>query len=655
MNGFISRSKLKVFFPTFERVASGIAALFSISTGVLTGYNVDLGVGDWIHSFQNQKINYGSVEWVGSALNSKVSVAAPEIPSGHFNVSAPSPLRLSRAIPVGRVPANTWQGKKNILRLRKAIESLESGSRDPFSDFRIAASLHRGSFRNLESRKTLDEGEWITGNDLSMQVPVPRPKRMIRDWKPESKKEPLIGKATPRIEEEQITFAPGLSDSQKATLTGLLLAEQVKTEATFKQQDRAPFPKAQDTAPKPITFAQNQHRVENLAKTSLESAVNLMTVEEPKPGKCGLGVEHAFEAPSNEPASSMDTQICPEKLDWISKSWGAKGWIKVEGSRHLPTLTRHPAPADGPTLLLNEIQLGALFVRTGTKITRGMGIIVGRVPDGFKVDFAGRSEETEYFESNRRKYFAILNVEPGAGVVELQSEKAQEMNATTFVPVLEDVITYLDLSEPEVRDIGVRVTKNGSKDDPEVAGLTVGLSTQTGIQAITRSDGTAVLKQVRLVKGFPAFVDINSRQGQENGYLYRYELTEPGPDGFHQVNQVAEKSLYKWLNQVKQGLSDQGAMVVGAYQRTRFDGFRNEYFAKVQPLTSKFGLEPLNYSVLWNGEISEADPLEGDLPRFMSVQVSEGLSQVSLTGPEGKPLKSDLIPVSPRVIHVVSP
>jgi hypothetical protein len=315
----------------------------------------------------------------------------------------------------------------------------------------------------------------------------------------------------------------------------------------------------------------------------------------------------------------------------------------------------HPAPSGGPTLLFDEQQLGALFVRTGARMTKGMGIILGKMPDGYKVDFAGRSEETEYFESNHQRYFAILNVEPGAGVLELISEKSQNLNSTIFVPALEDIITYLDLGAPEPRDIGVRVTKNANQNDPEVVGLTVGLSTQNGIQAITKSDGTAVLKQVRTVKGFPLFVDISSRQGQESGYVYRYQLGDPDPTGFFTVNQIAEKSLYRWLNQVKQGLSDQAAMVVGAYQRTKIDGFREEYRAVVQPLTAKFGLEPLSFSVLWNGEISQEEPLEGDLPRFMSVQISEGLSQVRLTGPGGSVVKSDLIPVSPRVIHVVSP
>ncbi|NDG85948.1 MAG: hypothetical protein EBX52_13045 [Proteobacteria bacterium] len=284
-----------------------------------------------------------------------------------------------------------------------------------------------------------------------------------------------------------------------------------------------------------------------------------------------------------------------------------------------------------------------------------MGNVIGLLPAGYKVEFTGRSEETVYFESNGKQFFAILNVEPGAGVLELVSEKSQDLNTTIFVPVLDDTITFLALSEPEIRDIPVRVSKNGTSNDPEVVGLTVGLSTQSSIQAITKSDGTAMLSNVHMVKGYPVYVDIGSRQGQEPGYLYRYELGNPDSNGVYHLNQVAEKSLDRWLGQVKQGLSDQGALVVGAYHRSRIDGFRDEYRVETKPLTAKFGLEPLTYTLLWNGEISLEEPLEGDLPRFMSVQVSEGLSQVALKGPKGEMIRSDLIPVSPRVIHVLSP
>jgi hypothetical protein len=141
---------------------------------------------------------------------------------------------------------------------------------------------------------------------------------------------------------------------------------------------------------------------------------------------------------------------------------------------------------------------------------------------------------------------------------------------------------------------------------------------------------------------------------QERGYTYRYVMKNRNRVGDYVVNQIAEKTLFHWIKQVKQGLSDQSAMIVGFFNRKRLGGFKEHHFVKTIPQTAKFGLEPLNFSVLWNGKISSTEPLEGDSPRFMSVQVPEGLSQVSLTRESGTPVISELIPVSPRVIHVVS-
>jgi hypothetical protein len=480
--------------------------------------------------------------------------------------------------------------------------------------------------------------------------------------KPESARRSMVVQATPaansdRVVEspewsneslgvESIHFSPELTKGDRLLLTNLLLQEQLKSVTP----PPAPAARGRDARmSKTLTLAQTRTKPASLAKTSTFEQTASEADAPELPGSCGLGIEHEFMRPGT------DNQICPKKMEWLSKSWNSKGWIKLEGASYLPTLTLHPAPSKGPTVLLDEGQIATLYMGKGIKPTKGMGIVLGRLPEGYKIDFAGRSEDTEYFKSKDQEYFAILNVEPGAGVLELVSEKSQELNSTVFVPVLEDVVTYLDLSAPQLVDIEVRVVKSGMPNDPEVVGLTVGLSTQNGLQAITRSDGTAVLQKVRQVSGFPQYVDISSRQDQEVGYVYRFQLGEPDPSGRHVVHQIEGNSLYRWLSQVKQGLSDQGAMVVGTHQRSRFDGFREDYFAEVEPLTSKFGLEPLTYSILWNGEISSDEPLEGDLPRFMSVQVAEGLSQVRLKGPEGKVLKSDLFPVSPRVIHVISP
>ena len=370
--------------------------------------------------------------------------------------------------------------------------------------------------------------------------------------------------------------------------------------------------------------------------------------------ECSTLSNHDFTRPNSANAGGLDSQICPASVTWLSKSKNETGYVKLEGDDFLPTLTLHPAPNDGATLLLDQNGLALIALKSGIHITKGMGMILGSVPEGYKVDFSGRGEETEYFESSGKNYFAILNAEPGAGVVEVASKTNPNLSSTAFTPVLEDTISYLDLSAPVARTLNVKVVKSGIENDPEVAKLSVSLATQAGIQGITRADGQATLRNVNLIPGFPVFIDVTSRTEDSSSYTYRYELKHPRRSGTFVVNEMSEKTIYHWLKQVKQGLSDQSAMVVGMYDRKRLDGFRNPHFSQVEPLTSKFGLEPINYTVMWDGKISTTEPLEGDVPRFMSVQVPEGLSQIKLLNESKKMITSEIMPISPRVIHVIS-
>ncbi len=374
-----------------------------------------------------------------------------------------------------------------------------------------------------------------------------------------------------------------------------------------------------------------------------------------RPTDCSILANHDFIKPINSGTGEVNNQICPSQKVWVSKAQGNTGWVKLAGDQHLSTVTLHPAPNQGSTLLIDQNGLALIALKNGIHITKGMGIILGKAPSGYKVEFTGRAEETEYFETNGNSYFAILNVEPGAGVVELESKTNQNQNSTIFTPVLEDTVTYLDLAPPVLQNLPIKVIKNGTENDSEVMNLTVGISTQNGIQAITQANGQAMLKNVSLVPGYPVFIDVSSKSSEQiQSYTYRYQLRNRKKSGFFEVNQIAENSIRNWLKQVKQGLSDQGAMVVGHYDRKKLDGFKNHYFTKVQPLTAKFGLEPMNFSILWNGTLSSTEPLEGDAPRFMSVQVAEGLSQVQLVDESQKAIRTELLPISPRVIHVIS-
>ena len=226
---------------------------------------------------------------------------------------------------------------------------------------------------------------------------------------------------------------------------------------------------------------------------------------------CSLLSGHEFIRPINSGTGQTDREICPTEKRWISKERGNAGWVRVQAENHLPTVTLHPAPNQGSTLLIDQNALALIALKSGLQITKGMGMILGKSPAGYKVEFAGRAEETEYFETNGNSYFAIINVEPGAGIVELESKTNPNLNSTVFAPILEDAVTYLDLVAPIQQNLPIQVVKSGAENASEVSGLTVGLSTQSGIQAITQSSGQALLKNVNLVPGYPVFIDVSSK------------------------------------------------------------------------------------------------------------------------------------------------
>jgi hypothetical protein len=305
-------------------------------------------------------------------------------------------------------------------------------------------------------------------------------------------------------------------------------------------------------------------------------------------------------------------------------------------------------------LLLDSTELSDLALRAGIGLVKGSGVLVGPAPKGYRISFAGRSEEPESFEAGGKRYFAILNAEPGAGVIELAKEGDPASVATVFVPVLGDLITYVDLSPPAETTLAVRVVKTGKPEDPDTSHLTVGWSMHQGIRAITRQDGYAELKNILVVPGFPAFLDVQSRREDEPGYVYRYEIRKPSDGALHLLPQIPEPQLARWLGQVRQGLSDQSAMIVGSVRPSRIDPKGPPVYAAVEPLTDKYGLEPITYSLTWDGKIDNFAPLDARSPRFMAVQIPEGLSQVRIGTSSAHPAALGLLPVSPRVIHVIT-
>ena len=704
MNGIIPKSEKRIS-RSHPKVITMVILGGCLLNGITLGMTLPPSLITKLNPFKIETLHFDKISWFSDEKLPDFKLASSPLPSDSKNSKSLVVLSdKQKTQDLAFVPFELKKGKakirhfgfskpkrNNFIKLEKIVQSLQEVTRyDAFNDYRNVLSKIRNEF--VVAMKEVP----------GARAPSPEVIAMT------SSSEEIFALAlAAKANTQKYKIHLPVKKRNKATVASEYSQKVVNTKAPEPNQEEVVVTEAVTTqiTPEPIVTTSNQ--ISNEEKNKLAQALlnfqlseakkiaantpaarqanQLATIQQKRDekrvsmnSKYGQGgqdsepalhlnsnqshdLDQAVGAPTCESLSNhifirpnQDTHFCPPKMNWISNSRSNSGWLKVEGDDQIPTLTLYPAPNLGSTLLLDQNALALISLKSGVHVTRGMGVVIGLVPDGYKINFGGRSEETEYFENSGKRYFAIMNAEPGAGVVQVESKKDPNINSTIFTPVLEDTVTYLDLSTPSARTLNIRVEKNLTENDSEIANLTVGLSTQSGIRAITQPNGRASLKSVFLIPGFPVFVDISSVAGIEQSFTYRFELKHLDQSGTYVLQEINEKSIYHWLKQVKLGLSDQSAMVVGSYDKKKLNGFKNLHFTQVEPLTAKFGLEPLNYTVLWDGKISATEPLEGDVPRLMSVQVPEGLSQVKLLNEDKKIVKSDLIPISPRVIHIIT-
>ncbi len=708
MNGIISKiasRSISTHRLTPRQIGASLATGLCLFSGFALGNSVQLPP---LNTFGFQTVSFSKIAWLKDDLQDKKITIAPATES--ITVTRASaeevfvPFVLEpRKTPATCTKAKVAKGKSNLEKLRALYTRLNSPIENKnhvnvFEDFRTAASNIRTDFKISAEfpkpaavativklrREPAEAKPQVTHAVIAVKPhPVsrvvhatPAPKKVlspvavmpviaakpVQDAGNES--EPA---KTALVQTEQVTqtfssatgelpdvhFNDVLTQEEKSELANELLAVQVNHQQEIKSPMLEKAPSAAKIEHQNLKSQETQAPSTSSTTASEQYAQKQLQNRKNSDG-CNILDSQEFAVPTNTALVPLNTQICPDKKEWLSKGWSDRGWVKLEGPQNYPTVMYYPAPNEGATLLLNQNSLNLLALRSGIHMAEGAGTIVGTVPAGYKIEFTGRGEETQYFETGSKKYFVIFNGEPGAGVIELLSEENQKLSTTVFTPVFENAITYLDIGTPKTVDVPVQIVKNGTENDPEVVGLSVGFSTQTGIQAITQSHGKAVLKNVNIVPGFPVYLDVASKTNQEQSFTYRYELPQKDLNSAFVLNQIQEKSLKHWLQQVKLGLSEQSAMIVGFYDRKILDGFKNQYTVKTEAKSSKLGLDAQNFSILWDGQISSTEPLEGDLPRFMSVQVPEGITQVNLIKNANQVVHSSLIPISPRVIHVVS-
>lgn len=689
MNGFISQKALRFT----------LAASACLLTGFVSGANFS-GI-NFNELFPKTEINYSKISWISRVIEEeKITLATVDYPSSEI---------ASKEIKVDdfQLPRKIFFAKKskpktnNFARLNEVLaiikeSKVKQATVDIFEDYRIASQLIRKSFVLAVNKPAVKTESVVVAASSADQADV-LPVVPAREEKTIEKKVVLVKKHKKPI---QLKLNTQKMSTQTTTVKPVVVSK-----SNIETNRVAPEPLVIKTTSSSANYSnsiqeddqkrQNEslgNKIENqlleqhiISYQQKQLAQKPVQVASKTPKRVPEQIQPEDEVDPNNNVSNFNsnktdtlstkcktlpelslikpipkelvesTQICPAQNNWISKKLGIEeGWTKVETEGYYPLLTYYPQVNSKDALLLDQNSVAILSIKLGVKITHGMGMILGTLPAGYKVEFSGRAEEIQYFDHNQKKYFIYLNAEPGAGVMELISEKDPQETATVFTPVLGDVITYLDFAKPVTETIAIKVIKNGEKDKADLAGLSVAISTQTQIQTKTNANGLAILRNVHMVPGYPVYVDVSSKLNGERSYQYRYQLNERTRKGVFVLNQYSEKLIHHWLKQVSTNLSDQSAMIFGQFNRKRLDGFRKNYTVKVDAITENYGMQPINYTLLWDERLSAKDPLEGDRPRYLAVQVPEGLTQAHLVNEQNQVVQSTLIPVSPRVINVVS-
>lgn len=689
MNGFISQKALRFT----------LAASACLLTGFVSGANFS-GI-HFNELFPKTEINYSKISWISRVIEEeKITLATVDYPSSEI---ATKEIKVDDF----QLPKKIFFAKKskpktnNFARLNEVLSwikesKVKQNTIDIFEDYRIASQMIRKSFVLAANKPAMKTESVVIAASSADQVEVlpvaqAKPEKMVEKKVVLVKKyrKPIQHKLNTQKMSIQTTAIkpPVISGSNietKRVISEPVVIKTTSSSANYSNSIQEDDQKRADESlgnkienqlleQHIISYQEKQlaqRPVQVAAKTKKITPESIQPEDEVDPDnnvsnfnsnktevsstKCKVLPELNLMKPIPKELVES-TQICPERNNWISKKLGIEeGWTKVETEGYYPLLTYYPQVNSKDALLLDQNSVAILSIKLGVKITHGMGMILGTLPSGYKVEFSGRSEEVQYFDHNQKKYFIYLNAEPGAGVMELISEKDAQDTATVFTPVLSDVITYLDFAKPVTESIAVKILKSGEKNQEDLAGLNVAISTQTQIQTKTNASGVAILRNVHMVPGYPVYVDVSSKLNGERSYQYRYQLNERTRKGVFVLRQYSEKLIHHWLKQVNTSLSDQSAMIFGQFNRKRLDGFRKNYTVKVDSITEKYGMQPINYTLLWDERLSTKDPLEGDRPRYLAVQVPEGLTQANLLNEQNQIVQSTLIPVSPRVINVVS-
>jgi hypothetical protein len=333
-------------------------------------------------------------------------------------------------------------------------------------------------------------------------------------------------------------------------------------------------------------------------------------------------------------------------------------WERWSAEAHWPSLywSSIATPLQSvPLISSNTARL--LATLAGVPLQEGAGIVFGKVPAGWTVEFSGRAERPLFFAQDRsalpasktdqNRYFAFINVAPGAHIASLVRADGA-VRAGIALPVAEGSATHIDLSTVAARDISGRVLDASSKDAAPLSSVNVRVIGQTGKLTVTDKTGRFSIRDVATIGDHPVYLETMDR----TGYTHRYRTTPGSPNILFRFS---DKAVAHWLQQLEGGISAESGLAVAAMPEIVASQEKGSLFAQTQPLLSNTTLRPETYTLSAEDRLMASAPLEALPPRFVSVQIPEGANISELHNKSKTIAWSEMIFSSPGVINVIGP
>jgi hypothetical protein len=330
------------------------------------------------------------------------------------------------------------------------------------------------------------------------------------------------------------------------------------------------------------------------------------------------------------------------------------GWRTSRSLSAMPTLHWSTKSAI-PLISHNSARLLGTLLRTPLQET--MGVILGKLPCGWRIEFQGRGELHLLGENNQpihageehlARTFILVNVAPGMHLTHLVKKSGTESIALA-TPVFAGTTTYLEVEAPTPRTLTGQVLDASSGAPQPVAGVWVNVVGQDSKQVRTNKQGQFKLERVMTVGNQPIFVQTE----QEAGFTHRYRVL-PQKTLELTLFRLDSKQVESWMSQLVGGVSAESGLIVGAVpQLAQKSG--EALFPAIAALHEKQTLVPETYTLSPSGQLQVNTPLNTVSPRFVGVQVPEGAMIAQLEDKSQKVIWSELVPTSRGVINLMGP